>query len=91
MNTCLFRLCSTAFLVFVLSACGGGGGSSSNAGGTSSAKTKPTTITVIDGYIQGATVCVDKNNNGVCEDGETKGTTDVNGKVTLDTVNRFVI
>ncbi|MEI6483430.1 MAG: hypothetical protein WCO62_08420, partial [Betaproteobacteria bacterium] len=61
MNTYLGRLCSLAFVVIVLSACGGGGGggSGNSAGGTPSAKTKPTTITVIDGYIKGATVCVD--------------------------------
>ena len=59
-----------------LAGCSGGGG-----GGA----TKATTITVIDGYIKGATVCVDsKPTNGVCDKGETQGNTDDNGKVTLD-------
>ena len=85
MNTYLGRLCSVAFVVLVLSACGGGGGGSGNsAGGTPSVKTKPTTITVIDGYIKGAIVCVDKNDNGDCDPDETQGTTDENGKVTLN-------
>ena len=71
MNTYLSRLCSVAFMLLVLSACGGGGGggSSSYADGTPTAKTKPTTITVIDGYIQDAIVCVDKNTNGSCDAG----------------------
>jgi len=57
-----------------LAGCSGGGA------------TKATTITVIDGYIKGATVCVDKNENGACDDGETKGTTTTgaDGKVTLN-------
>ena len=84
-NTYLGRLCSLAFVVLVLSACGGGGGGSGNsAGGTPLAKTKPTTITVIDGYIQGAIVCVDKNKNGSCDSGETQGKTGADGKVVLD-------
>ena len=83
MNTYLSRLCSLAFVVLVLSACGGGGGGGGG-GGTPTAKTTPTTITVIDGYIKGAVVCVDKNKNGSCDSGETKGETGPNGKVTLD-------
>ena len=86
MNTNFLRLCSIAFVVFVLSAYGGGGGggSSSNADGTPTAKTKPTTITVIDGYIQGAIVCVDKSKSGTCDTGETQAKTGDDGKVTLD-------
>jgi len=59
----------------VLSGCSGGG--------SSAVQTQATTITVIDGYIKGAKVCVDKNDNGACDLGETQGTTDENGKVTL--------
>jgi len=83
MNTYLSRLCSLAFVVLVLSACGGGGGGGGG-GGTSAVQTKATTITVIDGYIKDAVVCVDKNENGACDDGETKGTTSADGKVTLN-------
>ena len=71
MNTYLSRLCSLAFVVLVLSACGGGGGGGGG-GGTSAVQTKATTITVIDGYIKDAVVCVDKNENGACDDGETR-------------------
>jgi hypothetical protein len=50
---------SAASLVLGLSACGGGGGS-----------VAPTTLNgnVIDGYITGATVCLDENNNLLCDD-----------------------
>lgn len=40
-------------------------------------------ITVIDGAIQNATVCLDKNDSGTCETGEPSGKTNVAGKVTL--------
>ena len=40
-------------------------------------------ITVVDGPIQNAKVCLDKNNNGVCDTGEPTGSTDSDGKVTL--------
>ena len=47
-------------LAIGLAACGGGGGGS----------TAPTTFSgnVIDGYITGATVCLDENNNLLCDD-----------------------
>jgi hypothetical protein len=84
MSTFLSRICSTGFLVLVLSACGGGGGGSGGGGGGNpTAQTQSTSITVIDGYIHGATVCVDKNSNGSCEPGETQGTTGPDGKVVL--------
>ena len=73
------RISFIALVLATLSACGGGGG-----GGTPTAKTTPTPITVIDGYIQGAIVCVDKNKNGSCDTGETQGKTGADGKVVLD-------
>ncbi len=45
-------------LTMLLSACGGG---SSNSDSSISG-------TVIDGYIEGAKVCLDANNNGLCDD-----------------------
>jgi mono/diheme cytochrome c family protein len=57
--------------VVALTACGGGEG-----GGV-------ITTTVMDGLIKNAVVCVDTNNNNVCDLGETQGRTDVTGKVTL--------
>lgn len=58
----------------VLYGCGGGGGGS---------LTDDLSVTVIDGAIQNATVCLDKNRNGACDAGEPSGTTDAAGKATL--------
>ena len=44
-------------------------------------------ITVVDGAIQNATVCLDKNNNGICDAGEASGKTDATGKLTLKVDN----
>lgn len=63
----------------VLTACGGGGG-----GGTSTATTGLSGA-VIDGYIEGAKVCLDVNSNGACDAGEPTATTDSGGKYRLDT------
>ena len=62
--------------------CGGGSGG----GGAVEPPASSTTnvpITVIDGAIQNATVCLDKNSNGVRDAGEPFGKTDASGKVTL--------
>lgn len=40
-------------------------------------------VTVVDGPIGNAMVCLDKNDNGVCDSGEPAGQTDIAGKVTL--------
>ena len=40
---------------------------------------------VVDGYISGATVCIDLNRNDVCDEGEPRNTSDVNGSYTLET------
>ncbi|MGF1774849.1 hypothetical protein L4C42_21430 [Vibrio wakamikoensis] len=67
---------STAILsAIVLSGCGG----SSDEGGTIQGRT----ITVIDGYLENAQVCVDRNENGVCDDGEVIGKTNANGQFTI--------
>ncbi len=39
--------------------------------------------TLTAGYIKGATVCVDSNNDGICEASENPVTTDANGKFSL--------
>ena len=59
-----------------LTACGGGGGSSTTAGG--GAVTAASGV-VIDGYIEGAKVCADTNDNAVCDDGEPSVTTAADG------------
>jgi hypothetical protein len=58
------KLTLVTFSLVLLAACGGGG--------SSSGTTPPTLIEgrVIDGYIRGATVCLDLNNNLVCDAGE---------------------
>lgn len=68
--------------VLALTACGGGGGGTTGTGATPVAMSAVTT-TVMDGLIENALVCVDSNNNGMCETTETQGHTDVNGKVTI--------
>ena len=50
--------------LLTLYGCGGGGG------GDVASTTTDVPITVIDGAIQNANVCLDKNNNGACDPGE---------------------
>lgn len=61
-----------------LVACGGGGGSDS--GGTSTSFTG----TVIDGYIEGATVCLDLNSNQTCDATEPSALSKADGSYSLD-------
>jgi mono/diheme cytochrome c family protein len=75
-NKNYFTLSLIGAAVVALTACGGGGGSGPL--GTTSIST-----TVMDGLIQNALVCVDANNNGLCDAGEVQGRTDANGQVTL--------
>ena len=65
--------------------CGGGGGGDSTpaAPATATPTTTSVPVTVIDDAIQFATVCLDKNKNGVCDVSEPSGKTDAAGKVTL--------
>lgn len=63
-----------------LVACSGGGGSSS---GTSTASTL--NGVAVDGYIQGATVFLDRNGNGTLDSGEPNTVTDGAGRYSLDT------
>ena len=66
----------------LLSACGGSADSPVDA-----VPLPPTTVSqavmVVDGPIKGALVCLDKNDNGVCESDETQGITTDDGSVTL--------
>ncbi len=65
-----------ALIASALAGCGGGGG----AGGS------PATLTgaVIDGYISGATVCLDLNNNQSCDAGEPNAKSGEKGSYSLD-------
>jgi hypothetical protein len=62
-----------------LSACGSSGSDSG------SATTTPvvTTGVVTGSYFRNARVCLDANNNGACDAGETSGVTDANGRFSL--------
>ena len=93
----LLALSAVAAATSVLVACGGGSSGSSNAPTPSAASmtmkgvvvataytpgstTDPTFTT---GYFQGATVCVDANNNGHCDSGEAQARTDARGAFSL--------
>ena len=62
----------------------GGGGSGGNGGGPAQEAKTSVPVTVIDGAIQNALVCLDTNTNGLCDTGEPSGRTDAAGKVTLE-------
>jgi len=72
----MFRLLLVAFMSIFLAGCGGGGGG--GGGGSSSIATEKALVAteseltgkVIDGYISGATVCLDLNNNYTCDPDE---------------------
>lgn len=75
------RLALAVVSASLLTLYGCGGGNSSTV--SSTGPTTPVAITVVDGPIQNATVCLDKNLNSVCDLGEPTGKTDSTGKVTL--------
>ena len=52
-------------------------------GGDGAPATTDVPVTVVDGAIENATVCLDKNANGACDSNEPSGKTDATGKVTL--------
>lgn len=83
--------------LLTLAGCGGGGGEGGSAGsgtggGTSGgtgggetpvAATTSLPVTVVDGAIRNALVCLDTNLNGSCDASEPSGRTDAAGKVVL--------
>ncbi|MEI8326102.1 MAG: hypothetical protein WCH44_12200, partial [Betaproteobacteria bacterium] len=79
------KLCGL-LLTALAAGCGGGGGSTEPAPPPPPPPVITTTdvpITVVDGPIQNATVCLDINGNGLCDAGEPSAKTDATGKVTL--------
>ncbi|WP_441459807.1 hypothetical protein [Burkholderia thailandensis] len=68
-----------------LAACGGGGdaGSGQPSAGGGSTATPTISGKAIDGYLAGATVCLDLNNNGVCDAGEPSAVTDGSGAFSI--------
>jgi hypothetical protein len=84
-NSGFVRLTLCASVAAALAACGGGGGSSGSAspGGTSTpAQNTQITGKAIDGYLAGATVCLD-NGSGVCDTSQPTATTDASGNYSL--------
>jgi hypothetical protein len=86
-----YPLASSAALAIAvaaaLSACGGGnGGSSSDSSVPTPAPMPKATVStkVIDGPIQGAIVCLDKNSNGLCDPSEPQAMTDALGSVSFE-------
>jgi uncharacterized protein YkwD len=73
------KTCLPLLLLTLLAACGGGGG-----GGSGGSTISSLSGTVMDGYITGATVCLDLNNNGKCDGGEPSTTTGANGSYTFN-------
>ena len=65
--------------------CGGGGSSATNNETPAGVvvATTDVSLTVIDGPIEKAKVCLDINNNSVCDNNEPEGMTDATGKVTI--------
>jgi trimeric autotransporter adhesin len=88
----VIALCAAATVL--LAACGSSGDGDSPPpappGAPPTATTTDVSITVVDGAIRNALVCLDRNSNGVCDAGETQGTTDAAGKVTLAVPNADV-
>jgi hypothetical protein len=83
MKTTLKRFSLGIASAGLLTIYGCGGGSTTTAPGTPAVTTTDVPVTVVDGPIQNATVCLDKNSNGVCDSGEPFAKTDATGKVTL--------
>ena len=76
------KLVVAASVALAMAGCGGGGDSS-----------EPTTSVsgkLVDGYLAGATVCVDANANGKCDAGEASATTNASGAFTISGVKTSV-
>jgi len=90
------KVLAIAVMSTYLAACGGGGGSTASQPNNLTANSNPpaasapvntkTTIVsqVIDGAIEGAIVCLDKNQNSECDADEPQGKTGKDGVVTFD-------
>ncbi len=87
MNIALKRLVLGMTSAGLLALYGCGGGSSSATNNETPAgvvvATTDVSLTVIDGPIENAQVCLDINNNSVCDANEPTGKTDATGKVTI--------
>ena len=80
-------LLSSICCALLLVGCGSSSGSDTNTTSNSTTQENTTvekTGTVADGYISGATVCIDTNGNYICDEGEKTYTTDNNGQYNFD-------
>ncbi len=75
----VIKVTVVATIAGMLAACGGGGG-----GGGPSSNTTRISGLVVDGYIGGATVCLDTNFNNQCDTSEPKATTNAQGQYALE-------
>jgi len=80
-----FTISALAASVFLV-ACGGGGNSAGNpaTGGVPVVETVQLEGVGIDGYLQNAAVCIDLNENLVCDSNEPSAVTGAGGAYTLD-------
>ena len=83
-STSNFTLGLIAAAVVSLAACGGGGSNTAATNPLPAIAKTSQTVTVMDGLIENALVCLDSNANGICDPTEIQGRTDANGKVTLE-------
>lgn len=69
----------------LLSACGGGGGGANPAAGSNAGSGGQPILVgqVIDGYLEGATVCLDLDHSGTCDAGEPSTSTGPDGRYAL--------
>ena len=79
MNKPMMVMTSIAAAVMV-AACGGGGGGGIAGSGSSAVLSG----LAVDGYLQGSSVFLDLNSNGVLDSGEPSTTTDTSGRYSLD-------
>ncbi|MBN2865604.1 MAG: hypothetical protein JXK16_06310 [Thiotrichales bacterium] len=72
----------------LLAACGGGGGGSDSSDSDDSQSPQPSTISgyVADGYLGGATVCIDANQNFACDSDEPRSNTLSDGSYSITAV-----
>jgi hypothetical protein len=89
MHKYLFSTISLA-IVASLASCGGGGGGGGG-GAANSNNTSSLSGKVIDGYIKGATACLDLNLNNTCDSGEPSSITDASGSYKLTYSSDVVI
>jgi hypothetical protein len=75
---------SAALLVSLTGCGGGGGGGGETAGGSTATNVATMAGAVIDGYIVGATVCLDLNNNYACDVTEPSAVSGVDGAYTFE-------